>query len=116
MKRSPLIRKQGLTRKACLSKISPKQELELAKRRLLKWELYQSQKGYCAVCGRWLRWNQCELSHKDHIGMGGCKDNSATTKEDCEVVCNSYMSDCHPKDHKLKTFHNEQPDWSSQCK
>lgn len=111
MKRSPLKRKQGLTLKTCLSKISPKQEIEIAKRRLLKWQLYQEQKGICPVCGRYMNYrvrtaaNYPELSHKKHIGMGGCKDKSVTTKENCSVIC----AECHSNgEHHLRNKYKEE--------
>lgn len=92
---------------------SPKQEIENQKRRALRYVLYRKQDGYCAVCGRWLHWDQCELSHKKHIGLGGCKDNTVTTKEDCEVTCAWWLSGCHPnEEHGARNIYNEQPQWS----
>jgi len=95
--------------------ISDKQRIENQKKRGVKYVLHRKQEGYCARCGRWLHWNQCELSHKKHIGMGGCKDNSVNTEEDCEVTCRWFISGCHPnEEHHQRNKYNEQPIWSKE--
>ena len=100
-------------RKTSLSKVSDKQEKELALRRWMHYTLWVEQEGKCANCGRVLKYSESELSHKKHIGMGGCKDKTKTTRENCEVTCASWMSGCHPnKEHNQRNIYDEQPQWS----
>ena len=102
MKRSPISRIP-----------SDKQKIENKERTRIHKKLYETQEHKCAQCGRYLEYYQSELSHKKHIGMGGCKDNSVTNEKDCEVTCASWLSGCHPnKEHGLRQHYNEQPDWS----
>jgi len=102
-------------KKTPLNKQSPKQKDELAKRRLLKWQLYNEQQGLCAKCGRFLWWddnhreaaNYPHLSHKERLSKG--KKTGVTTRKNCEVLC----AECHSnKEHGLRNFYGEQPDWS----
>lgn len=90
-----------------INKISPKQKEENTRRRFYHYKLWVDQEGKCAKCGRVLTYAQSELSHKKPLARGG-----KTTSENCEVVCNSYISDCHSTEHRQRTFHNEQPQWS----
>lgn len=87
--------------------ISTKQGLELAKCRLLRWQLFLSQNGKCIKCGRVLYWNQTELSHKKSLARGG-----QTTRENTEVTCANWLSGCHPEEHGLHNVYGEQPAWS----
>ena len=99
-----------LKRKTSLSRVSDKQEIDLAKRRLIKYQLYQSQDGKCAKCQRFLSYLSetspayPHLAHKKRLAKGG-----KTDKKNCSVIC----SECHSnKDHNLKCLYNEQPMWN----
>jgi len=101
VKRTPISRKP-----------SAKQKVEIKKRTDLHHELLIEQGNKCAKCGRYLKYYQSELSHKEHSGMGGCKDKSVTNKENCEVTCASWLAGCHPnEEHGLHNIYNEQPQW-----
>lgn len=92
-----------------MKRISAKQEIELEKRRLLKYQLYLEQEGVCKKCGKYLSYynkasdNYPHLSHKKSLARGGKTDRS-----NVEVIC----SGCHSKEHHLKNVYNEQPQWS----
>lgn len=100
--------------KTPIKKQSPKQKDELTLRRLLKWQLFNEQERKCAKCGRFLWWddnhkeavNYPHLSHKDHIKMGGCRDKTKTTSENCEILC----AKCHSnEEHNLRNIYGEMP-------
>ena len=97
-------------KKTPLRKISKKQERELARRRLLKWELYQEQESRCAKCGKFMSYqneasdNYPHLSHKKPLSAGG-----KTSRANCEVDC----AECHSnQEHGLRNIYNEQPKWT----
>jgi len=88
-----------------INPISAKQELEIARRRALKYELFISQKGQCAQCHKVLSYrneaadNYPHLSHKKPLGKGG-----KTTEKNCSVLC----AECHSnKEHNLRNIYNE---------
>jgi len=94
-------------KRAPLRKVSAKQEIELAKRRLLKWQIYNEQKCKCFICGRFLKWCECELSHKKSLASGG-----KTERDNCDVRCRWWLSGCHPNiEHGLNYKYNELPKW-----
>ena len=92
-------------KKSRIKPISDKQELELAKRRGLKYQLWREQAGRCAKCGRYLTYYQAELSHKKPLVRGG-----KTEAGNCEVLCANWLSG-HPEEHGLRQVYNEQPSW-----
>ena len=100
------MKKTALTRTTSLNRVSPKQEDENKLRLWMRYTLWREQEGKCKKCGRVLSWNQTELSHKKRLSQGG-----KTTRENCEVLCANWLSDCHPKEHGLRNFYNEQPQW-----
>lgn len=110
MKRVPLKRGKTLTRTTSLNKVSKKQEIELAKRKLLKYQLFLSQNGKCAQCGKMMTYyntasdNYPHLSHKKPLSKGGKSD-----RENLEVLC----SQCHSNnEHGRNNKYNEKPRWS----
>lgn len=105
MKRAPLKRKTSLNR------VSQKQQIELAKRRLLKYQLWLNQNGRCAKCGRLLKFGESELSHKKSLARGG-----KTEAENCEVLCASWLSGCHSNiEHGRNNKYNESPIWTKEA-
>lgn len=99
-------------KRVAIKKVSAKQEIELAKRRLLKWELFNEQAAKCKNCGRFLFWDDNNktlpdyphLSHKKPLSQGG-----KTDRENCEVLC----AECHSNsEHGLNNKYNEQPSWT----
>ncbi|KKN64721.1 hypothetical protein LCGC14_0488530 [marine sediment metagenome] len=107
------MKKTPLKRKAPLRKRSKGQEVELGRRRLLKWELYLEQEGKCAnpKCGKFMDYNAPvtadnypHLAHKKRLGKGG-----ETTKANTSVLC----AECHSnKDHLLRNVYGENPSWT----
>jgi len=94
MKRSPI------------RKVSQKQEVELAKREALKHQLWEEQEGKCKVCGKFLKWNEAELSHTH---------GRETTRENCDVRCRWWLAGCHSNiEHGRNNKYNEQPIWSKE--
>jgi len=91
-------------KKTPLSKISKKQEVELARRRVLKYELFLKQAGRCARCNKYLSYangvsdNFPHLSHKTPLSRGG-----KTTRDNCEDLC----AECHSREHNLRNIYNE---------
>jgi len=97
-------------KKTILKNLSDKQSIEIALRRVLKWELYNEQEGKCNKCGVYITYysetasNFPHLSHKKRLSDGG-----KTTRENCEVLCAS----CHTNgEHGRNNIYNEQPQWS----
>jgi len=93
--------------KTLIRKVSEKQQLELARRRFLKYQLWLEQEGKCARCRKFLSYaneaadNYPHLSHKKPLSQGG-----KTTRGNCEVLC----AECHSnKEHHLRNIYNEQP-------
>ena len=99
-------RKTPMTQRSCLNRVSEKQEIELARRRGLKYQLWREQDGKCAKCGRMITYKQSELSHKKPLARGG-----KTEAKNCEVLCSSFIVGCHPREHGLRNIYNEQPNW-----
>jgi len=92
-----------------MNRISAKQKAELAKRRLLKYQLFLSQEGKCAECGKYLSYyneaadNFPHLSHEKALAQGG-----KTDRKNCRVKC----AECHSNGkHHLRNIYNEQPAW-----
>jgi 5-methylcytosine-specific restriction endonuclease McrA len=95
-------------KKTRIKPVSDKQRIELQKRRLLRYQLFQSQNGKCAKCSRMITLAQTELSHKKSLARGG-----KTEEKNCEVLCANWLSGCHPnEEHGLRNKYNEQPKWS----
>ena len=92
-----------------MKKISDKQKIEKAKRRLLKWVLFQEQEGKCKKCGKVMTYynklsdNYPHLSHKTPLSAGG-----KTHRDNCSVLC----SQCHGKIHGQRNIYGENPSWS----
>ncbi len=99
MKRTALKRKTPLTQRSYLARVSANQALELAKRRLLKQELFIEQEGKCAKCGKYMTFyneasdNYPHLSHKRFLSRGG-----VTRLDNLEVLCYH----CHRKKHDIR--------------
>lgn len=105
------MKKSKLKRKTPIKRQSKAQRIELGRRRLLKWELYQEQNCLCAECQRFMDYaapmmadNYPQLSHEKPLGRGG-----VTRRKDCAVLC----GECHSnKRHGQRNIYNSQPDWS----
>ena len=101
-------------RKSRLKPISDKQEIEIAKRRALKYELWLEQEGQCKDCGRYMNYrvrtaaNYPELSHKKLLSDGG-----KTDKKNCSVICAEHHAN---EEHHLRQIYNEQPMWRKRDK
>jgi len=89
-----------------LKAVSEKQTIELAKRRLLKFQLFNEQKGRCK-CGKIMTYyheasdNYPHLSHTIPLSRGG-----KTEKGNISVLC----AECHGEKHGLRNKYNSQSD------
>ncbi len=77
-----------------INKSSDKGKTEIKKRQVLKAYLIAEYGRRCMECGKY---GYVELSHTEPIRMGGCRDVTKTTKENCRLLCRSCHDKRHPK-------------------
>ena len=77
-----------------IPKSSDKGKAETKKRRILKAYLIVQFGRRCMECGKWGR---VDLSHTEPIRMGGCRDVTKTTEENCKLLCRNCHDKRHPK-------------------
>ena len=77
-----------------IPKSSDKGKAEIKKRQVLKAFLIAEYGELCMECGAW---GWVDLSHTEPIRMGGCRDVTKTTEENCRLLCRNCHDKRHPK-------------------